>query len=733
MMKKRMLEIIICICLLMGVYAAGSEKTTEQSQEGKETKEEEVKEKTEEGEAKAKTEEEEAIANTEEKSAGDGTDNMEAPFPIIPYASAYRNFLETYLEENENAHEARAMLALIDDDNLPELLLIEDNSHASGVKVYTYFQESVVELGEFGSMGSMQYVERGGMILSSFTGMGESSDNFFRVENGAATPVCALMAYQPSDGRPAIYEIDGAGATREAYHKKWEELYNTDEYAVIGYEDAWAMSDLEPEDLIAKAVNALLFHRESSRLEELVWEQAEVLEGYGMFLADYMSRRKGSDNGNGEEVPGFALTYLDGDDVPELIVIEGYAHACGAAFYTFEQGEVIPIGVYGQYGAVGFQEKNGIVFDDYDTGGNTYSNVYRIEGSRAAVLQSYGERCDFSKEGEEPQYTYTVDGKAVSEEQYREVYEKWNDTGCRVIDYGMCRTLTDEDIQKALTEELKNLILTQEEALKQNVLIAAGAQESKILLLDYDDYDRDGKCEVFMLCGDSYEEYGAEKYRGQLYFAGADCCMRLRNQAYRMIDGKMILGLNRKYLFFYTDFCFTANISELWTVEDGKPVECEFSQMGQVVYRGGNEFEIWLDAYDHFYETEDDLWTGHTYKPYFCYYDYNSNRIEAYQGEEISGETFEEISGTNLLKEIEAEGYTVGTIIRWENEIVTINYEENGEDDFGVVIYENIIWDNRAGDFWRKEERGVTSWKDAGEGGSFGVEDFENKTGKMFF
>lgn len=471
-------------------------------------------------------------------------------------------------------------------------------------------------------------------------------------------------------------------------------------------------------ELAAETVDALLLQRGSPQLAEMVAEQSEALTGYGILLEECVSMRQDS---NSEEVPGFALIYLDGDNVPELVVIEGWVHASGAAVYTFEKGEVIPVGVYGQYGAMGYQEKEGIVFDDYDQGGSVYSSVYKIEGSKGTLLQSYSERFVFPAEGEEPQYAYAVDGNEVSEEQYMEVCDKWNDIEYRVIDYGMCRTLTGGDERSALTEELENLILTQKEVLEQNVLIMAGAQEDDILLSDYDDYDRDGKCEIFMLCGDSYDEYGEVKYSGALYFAGADGCTLLREQNYRMIDGKMKLGPDRKYLFFYTDYSLTANISELWTVEDGKPVESEFSNIGQVVYHGGNDFEIWMDTYDHFYEPAADIWTGHTWKPYFYYYDYRSNQITAYGGEIISGEAFEELSGAGFIEEIEAKGYTVEEIIRWENDIVTINYmiPANERDSAGTVAYENIIWDNRVKDFWEKDMRGVTSWENAGEGGSY--------------
>lgn len=707
MKKRRILGIILVICLLLEGCGAGNENTGASRQES--LPEEAVTESASEGG------ESEKDAEQTEKDAEEEAPAEEVSWSGVSYTTAYWRFLKAYVEENKFAYRARIALAFIDDDNIPELLLIEDNSHAAGVKVYTYDQESVIELGEFGSTGSMQYVERGGMILSFFIGGGEFDDDFFRMEGGEVKPVCSLMYYQPPDGRPEVYEIDGASVTKEEYNRKSEELYDTYEYVVIGYDDALAIRESELADLLAEAQNALLIQKESPRLAKMVAEQSEVLEGYGAFLEKYISQWKGSDSG---ELPGFALIYLDGDDVPELVVIEGYAHASSAAVYTFEKGKVVPVGIYGQYGAMEYREKEGIIFDDYDMGGNIYSRVYQIEGKKETLLQSYSERCEFLVEGEELRYTYVVDGKEVSGEQYQEICEKWNETGYRMIDYGMCRVLTDGNAQRILTEELENLILTQKEILKQNVLIAAGMPESKILLLDYDDYDRDGKCEAFIICGDTYDVYGDVQYGGALYFAGADGCTLLRDaQDYRMIDGKMKLGPGRKYLFFHTDYCFTANISELWTVEDGKPVESEFSQIGQVVYRGGSDFEIWMDTYDHFYNPTDDFLTGHTYKPYFYYYNYSSNRIEAYGGEIISREEFDELSGTNLIEEIEAEGYTIGTIIRWGNDVMTINYMIPY--DNGSVDYENVIWDNKVKDFWEKDKRGVHSWENAGVGGSF--------------
>lgn len=440
MKKRRILGIIISICLLLEGCGADSEYMDTFPQE-------------------VQSEDAEKEESAEETSWTGST-----------YMKAYRQFLEAYLKESKYTQWARVTLAFIDDDNVPELLLIEDNSHAAGVKVYTYSQESVIDLGVFGSMGSMQYVERGGMILSGFTGMGECDTAFYQVEDGEVKLVCSLMSYEQPDGLYELYEIDGVTVTEEAHDKKWEELYDAYEYVSIGYYDALAIGESEITDLLDEAQNALLLQKCSPRLAEMVTEQSEVLEGYRAFLAEYVPQRG---TGNSEEVPAFSLIYLDGDDVPELIVIDGAAHACGGYVYTFEEGEVIPIGEgYGEYGAMMYREKEGIVFHDYDAFGNVYCNVYQIEGSKETLLQSWSEVCEYTVEKEELYYTYMVDGKEVSEEQYQEVCDKWNKTGDKMIKYDDCRTLTGGDIQSALTEELENLILTQEEVLKQNVIIA---------------------------------------------------------------------------------------------------------------------------------------------------------------------------------------------------------------------------------------------------------------------
>ncbi len=448
-------------------------------------------------------------------------------------------------------------------------------------------------------------------------------------------------------------------------------------------------------------------------------EQAAALDGYAAFLEEYEPQR------TDERGLQFALFYLDDDDVPELALTEGWAHGQGAFVYRFQDGEVVLLGEYGEWGEMSYREKEGLIMDNYATQGNYHNWVYQLEENQAVVLQSY-DMCSEGIMGEE--FTYWVDEKEVSEEQYREVLEKWSTDGCKSIRYSDCRMLPRTNIREALQEELESLTLTLEEVLKQNMLLKAEAQESDILLFDYDDYDDDGNYEAFMLVGDrmdsEYDWVSGGVYEGRLYFASADCCELVRDNdyGYRMIDGKMEFSSGRKYLFFDTDQYTTANVSELWTVRDGEPVEeSGLLQTGEVSYRGGDEFEVWVDAYDLEndidVELDLDIWLGHTWKPYFYHYNTESDQLEAYGGEIISREAFTELSETNIIEEIEAKGYTVGEIIHWENDIVTINYHYDTFES--CFYYENVIWDNNVKDFWRKAERDVTSWEDAGVGGIY--------------
>ncbi|MBP3460181.1 MAG: hypothetical protein J6K58_13305 [Lachnospiraceae bacterium] len=642
-----------------------------------------------------------------------------------PYAIAYYQFLEKYADDSSAQFvKPRFYLAFIDDDEIPELLIMDDYGHAAGVKVYTY-DDDIVEIGEFGSMGSMSYVQKEGLISSSFTGMGEFIDNIYEMEDGEASLIHSRHSYpdlsQDDPYTNLLYEVDEIPVSKEEYDEDWQELWANYEWIYIGYDDGIPMDEASLKTSLFDLIDKIELKRGSEALQMQVSGQADVLKAYKSFLDDYV---KGWEDYAGEgEGPRFSLIYLDHDTIPELVIFDYQAHASCAKIYTYENGETVHIGEYGEYGGAGYIEREGIIFSDYDSGGNIYTTIYQIDGTKETKLQSFSQLWDFNSETEEETWTYFLDGEEVSKEQYDEADSAWDQYGenRKSVTYDKSSQIRDADMDEALTKALEDLILGQKTALQSRLLVMSGAKEDEIIRFEYDDLDRDGTYEAFAFLGQCEEDENESLYSGSLWFVGTDSCVQLAEGDYCLIDGKMSLGRGLGYIYLNNVESPEIVKSEIWTVENGKPVESPVSGMGELTCDSyyGRILAIWMDEEDHYYDPEKDLWSGHIYKPCFYRYGWTSNEFEKCQGEEISWLLLKQSCGFDMVAEIEAEGYEVSSIIKWDNGIITVNYMIPPKGDETVIQYENVIWDSYVKDYWRKEERGVTSWKDAGVGGTF--------------
>ncbi|MDE6883243.1 MAG: hypothetical protein K2P48_09030 [Lachnospiraceae bacterium] len=171
-----------------------------------------------------------------------------------PYARAYLEFLTEYVQNSKDGkgQGARFSLAFVDDDDIPELLLMEDDCHAEGVKVFTYYQDQVVELGAFGSSGLMQYVERAGLIFSHYMGHGESDNDFFEIKEGQAVLICNMHStpYRKNGIDANLYEIDGVAVNEKTYRARWKALYEDQDYVLIGYKDGTPVEEAAESELL---------------------------------------------------------------------------------------------------------------------------------------------------------------------------------------------------------------------------------------------------------------------------------------------------------------------------------------------------------------------------------------------------------------------------------------------------------------------------------------------------
>ena len=171
-----------------------------------------------------------------------------------PYARAYLEFLTEYVQNSKDGkgQGARFSLAFVDGDDIPELLLMEDDCHARGVKVFTYYQDQVAELGAFGSFGLMQYVERAGLIFSHYMGHGESDNDFFEIKEGQAVLICNMHStpHRKNGIDTSLYEIDGVAVNEKTYRARWKALYEDQDYVLIGYKDGTPVEEAAESELL---------------------------------------------------------------------------------------------------------------------------------------------------------------------------------------------------------------------------------------------------------------------------------------------------------------------------------------------------------------------------------------------------------------------------------------------------------------------------------------------------
>lgn len=167
-----------------------------------------------------------------------------------PYANAYYSFLKEESDSekgNSSLRPLRFCLAYIDDNDTPELLLMKEDIHAAGVWVYTYENGRVIEVGEFGSFGGVQYLEKRGMIYSGFYNMGEGFSCFYELKGGELKQTCEFHYVDVeafTEPVEPLYEIDKVSVSKEEYDAKYNELWS-DDFTFIGYNDKIAVEDIK--------------------------------------------------------------------------------------------------------------------------------------------------------------------------------------------------------------------------------------------------------------------------------------------------------------------------------------------------------------------------------------------------------------------------------------------------------------------------------------------------------
>ena len=133
---------------------------------------------------------------------------------------AYYSFLKSYKFNTTDSYEHAFNLAYINNDSIPELLVLDGTHHSAGVKVYTYVNGKVKYVGKFGEFETFEYQEKKGIIRSSWTGQGNYIKDYYKWNGSKLSTIMSSSATQEMSSNGNIvckYYINNKKVTRSKY------------------------------------------------------------------------------------------------------------------------------------------------------------------------------------------------------------------------------------------------------------------------------------------------------------------------------------------------------------------------------------------------------------------------------------------------------------------------------------------------------------------------------------
>lgn len=144
------------------------------------------------------------------------------------WKTAYNKYLKTVYDDCVAEGDYVDMMSFgfgyINNDDIPELLIAEGTAQASMVRVSTYVDGKVVEVGRYGSVGSFEYIEKGCFIASSRYGHGNHSGVLYEMyDDGTSEEVFSFFTTLPSDDGSYTCEINDQKVSSDEFEESFGE------------------------------------------------------------------------------------------------------------------------------------------------------------------------------------------------------------------------------------------------------------------------------------------------------------------------------------------------------------------------------------------------------------------------------------------------------------------------------------------------------------------------------
>ena len=266
-------------------------------------------------------------------------------------------------------------------------------------------------------------------------------------------------------------------------------------------------------------------------------------------------------------------------------------------------------------------------------------------------------------------------------------------------------------------------------SLIEKVLNKAGASESDILDSVVFDLDGDGSEEAFVFIAKSQVD-DLNSCEGTLWFVSDEKCETVRdNENFVYLDGKALdtyFVSGRVYVSIRISY-FSSAVSRLYYVDNGEVKEARISGVGSFFKSDYVEdYCVSISAYDRYLNYEEGkenegMFTGHTWKIYYFYFDNATGEFMEYTGSEITREELTDAVGFDLAKEIEDEGYQVDKILKRDNGIINVDYSKTVKNEDGSLDteYRNVTYNEKTGMFYDAWGTGEYTWQGSDMGGTY--------------
>lgn len=209
----------------------------------------------------------------------------------------------------------------------------------------------------------------------------------------------------------------------------------------------------------------------------------------------------------------------------------------------------------------------------------------------------------------------------------------------------------------------------------QKLLADKNIDPMSVLSVCSSDFAGDGQTEAFIFTGEFVQGDFLDHYDGTFWYVDEDEIDEFEPSISEMWfdSGRFSDFGNRKY-YLITELYTTGAPSDIWTVVDGKPFKDKLSGYGNVEMLQNGTGIVYHDIYDGIWDNELGGYIGHTFKPYYFYYDEGKDQLCEFESEPVTEEQLNDLCGHDILGDIKNAGGTFSGAYKRANGLVTINY-----------------------------------------------------------